>query len=175
VAAIIAESFRMQLGGARGAAGDWAVCLAARGDASTNLRSQIGNALALKARAAGLRPVGAVIYIEVLPCYNSKTPTKLLFTRCWRAAACGSHHLHCGTYPMKPSTPNKLCLFLAGCGLEVLPCGVLPCLPLLAADCCRLLLSRHAVFDSAFCEAAPPLRFNPLPLPWSLPAGSGKQ
>lgn len=84
VAAIIAESFRMQLGGARGAAWDWAVCLAARGDASTNLRSQIGNALALKARAAGLRPVAAVIYVEVLPCYNSKTPTKLLLTRCWR-------------------------------------------------------------------------------------------
>lgn len=65
VAAIVEESFSIRLGGASGAQRGWGACLAARGDAAPDLRSQVGNALALKSQAAGLRAVGAVIYIEV--------------------------------------------------------------------------------------------------------------
>lgn len=65
VAEIIARSFSIQLGGAPGEAQGWGKCLAARGDSAIDLRSQIGNALAAKSQAAGLRAIGAVIYIEV--------------------------------------------------------------------------------------------------------------
>jgi hypothetical protein len=65
IADIIANSFSIQLGGALGEAQCWGKCLAARGDSAIDLRSQIGNALAAKSQAAGLRAIGAVIYIEV--------------------------------------------------------------------------------------------------------------
>ena len=66
IANIIATSFSIQLGGAQGEAQGWGKCLAARGDSAIDLRSQIGNALAARSQAAGLRAFGAVVYIEVL-------------------------------------------------------------------------------------------------------------
>lgn len=65
IANTIARSFNIQLGGVPGEAKGWGKCLAARGDSAIDLRSQIGNALAAKSEAAGLRAIGAVIYIEV--------------------------------------------------------------------------------------------------------------
>jgi hypothetical protein len=65
IANIVAKSFIIQLGGAEGGVQGWGKCLATRGDSATNLRSQIGNVLAAKSQAAGLRAIGAVIYVEV--------------------------------------------------------------------------------------------------------------
>ncbi len=40
-------------------------CLAVRADAAPDLRSHIGSRLAVKSQQAGLRPIGAVAYVEV--------------------------------------------------------------------------------------------------------------
>ncbi len=64
VSLIVSASFEMQLGGAAGAAKGWGMCLAVHADRAPELRSHIGNALAAKSRDAGLRPIGAVLYVE---------------------------------------------------------------------------------------------------------------
>ena len=65
IAAALEDSFEVILGGADGAARDWGRCLAVRADSLPELRSQLGNALAEKSRAAGLRAVAVVAYCEV--------------------------------------------------------------------------------------------------------------
>ena len=65
VAAALKDSFEVRLGSADGAARGWGRCLAVRADSLPELRSQLGNALAEKSRAAGLRAIGVVAYHEV--------------------------------------------------------------------------------------------------------------
>lgn len=53
------NSFAVSLG-----QGKFGQCLAVRVDSVANLRSELGNQLAAKSRDQGLRPIGAVVYVE---------------------------------------------------------------------------------------------------------------
>lgn len=65
IAAALASNFEVELGGWRAGGRCWGRCLAVRADGLPELRSQLGNALAEKSQAAGLRAVAVVAYIEV--------------------------------------------------------------------------------------------------------------
>lgn len=53
------KSFKIRLG--RGLYGE---CLAVRADENSNLSDEIGKQLSMRSAAAGLRPIGAVIYMQ---------------------------------------------------------------------------------------------------------------
>ncbi|KAK9827608.1 hypothetical protein WJX81_005786 [Elliptochloris bilobata] len=67
IAAALDAAFRVDLGGAAGRAVGWGSCLVvhAEGDVvASGTRSALGNALAERSAAAGLRPIGVVAYHE---------------------------------------------------------------------------------------------------------------
>jgi hypothetical protein len=68
VEAAAAKSFTVNLGGPAGAGRGWGQCLAVLGgDEVGRLRSQLGNVVAEKAKAQGLRGMAVVAYTEVRP------------------------------------------------------------------------------------------------------------
>lgn len=74
VAAAVAASFEVSLGGAAGGRLGWGRCLAVRvGAELAGLRSQLGNALAEESQRRGLRAVAAVAYVEVRPLMGQLT------------------------------------------------------------------------------------------------------
>lgn len=53
------KAFKLQLG-----RGFYGQCLGVRADGSSDLSNEIGTALSRKSAAAGLRPIGAVVYMQ---------------------------------------------------------------------------------------------------------------
>ncbi|CAM6122927.1 unnamed protein product [Calypogeia fissa] len=68
---VLKTSFPVELGRGR-----YGQCLAVHGDTITHLRSELGNQLAAKSLEHGLRPIGAVVYVQ-LGFYASETQYKV--------------------------------------------------------------------------------------------------
>lgn len=115
VAAAVAASFEVALGGAAGGKLGWGRCLAVRvGQELAGLRSQLGNALAEESQRRGLRAVAAVAYVE------ARVWRRAASLCVWRAGAGLQGLLGCS------SLHGVLRLSSAGCAQTLPPSSALP-------------------------------------------------